>query len=261
MTTAGICMVKDEADIIAGTIAHMADEVDFLIVSDNASTDGTREILAELEDALPLTVLDDPEVGYYQSFKMSRLADRAADEGAVWIVPFDADELWYAADRISVVLANMPAGIVQADLFNHIATALDLPGEDPFRTMVWRQPDKGALPKVAFRYEPGVEIHQGNHGVTLPSDPTPVSGLEIRHFPMRSPEQMVRKARNGAAAYAATNLPEHQGSHWRQYGALLERLGEEAMHDVYREHWWHLSPTDAGLVHDPAPYLRWQSQS
>jgi glycosyltransferase involved in cell wall biosynthesis len=258
MTTAGICMCKDEADIIAGTLAHMADEVDFLIVSDNASTDGTREILAELEDTLPLTVLDDPETAYYQSFKMSRLAETAAKRGAEWIVPFDADELWIAPLRISRVLKMMPAGIVEADLYNHIATALDLPGEDPFATMVWRQRDKGALPKVAFRWEPGAVIHQGNHGVTLPSDPTPVSGLEIRHFPMRSPEQMVTKARNGAAAYAATDLPEHQGSHWRQYGALLERLGEQAMHDVFREHWWHISPTDAGLVHDPAPYRRWR---
>lgn len=259
MATAGVSMVKDEADIVAGTLLHMAEEVDFLLVADNGSTDGTREILAELADRLPLTVVDDPEVGYFQSFKMSRLAEQAACRGATWIVPFDADELWFAPQRISDLLADTDAGIVEAALFNHIATALDPSGPDPFRTMEWRQRSPGALPKVAFRWESGAEIHQGNHGVTIPSDPISAPGLEIRHFPMRSPEQLVRKARNGAAAYAATDLPEHQGSHWRQYGQLLKRFGEEAMHDVFREHWWHLSPTDAGLVHDPAPYLRWQS--
>lgn len=262
VTTFAISMVKDEADVIAGTLSHMADEVDHLLVADNASTDSTREILAELEDTLPLTVLDDPEVAYYQGFKMSALAAHAADLGATWIVPFDADEIWYCpTDRISTFLQNMPAGIVHADLYNHISTALDPDDPDPFRRMEWRIRDKAVLPKVAFRWEQGARIHQGNHGVDLLTSPTPVSGLGIRHFPMRSPEQLVRKSRNGAAAYAATNLPEHQGSHWRQYGALLERLGEQAMHDVFREHWWHLSPVDAGLVHDPAPYMRWQSPS
>lgn len=257
MVTFGISMVKDEADVVEGTLRHMAGEVDHLIVADNASTDGTRDILAALADELPLTVIDDPETAYYQSFKMSRLADRAAEAGAVWIVPFDADELWVAPDRIADFLAGVTAGIVEANLFNHIATSLDEPGTDPFRTMVWRQRNPGALPKVAFRWEPGAAVHQGNHGVDLPSNPDTAHGLEVRHFPMRSPQQMVSKARNGAAAYAATDLPEHQGSHWRQYGALLDRLGEQAMHDVFREHWWHLSPTDSGLVHDPAPYMRW----
>lgn len=258
MTIAGISMVKDEADVIDGTIRHMAGEVDHLIVADNNSTDGTRDILADLARELPLTVLNDPEVAYFQSYKMSRLAERAAEMGATWIVPFDADELWIAEHRIADVLADTDVQIAEATLYNHIATALDEPGADPFRTMVWRQRQPGALPKVAFRWEPGAVIHQGNHGVDLPGNPVRAQLLEVRHFPIRSPQQMVSKARNGAAAYAATNLPGHQGSHWRQYGALLDRLGEQAMHDVFREHWWHLSPTDSGLVRDPAPYRRWE---
>ena len=31
-------------------------------------------------------------------------------------------------------------------------------------------------------------------------------------------EQFVSKVRNGAAAYAATDLPPEAGAHWRQYG-------------------------------------------
>lgn len=271
MATAAVSMVKDEADVIAGTLLHLADEVDFLLVSDNGSTDGTREILAELADELPLTILDDPEVGYRQSEKMTALASQAAGAGADWIIPFDADELWvWRGRRIRDELASADQiDIFYAELFNHFPSGVDPQGVDPFRTIVWRQPTPGALPKVAIRWVDGCRIHQGNHGVDHPhgrlrenaqqrggNDPT--GGIEIRHFPYRSAEQFVRKARNGAAAYAATDLPAHVGAHWRSYGDILTRHGPEALADVFREHFWHLSPVDHGLIPDPAPYMRWR---
>jgi glycosyltransferase involved in cell wall biosynthesis len=260
VTTFGISMVKDEADVVAGTLQHLAGEVDHLLVADNGSTDGTREILAELEDQLPLTVLDDSDPAYYQSAKMSRLAERAAGMGAEWIVPFDADELWFSRQgRVREVLRSHPADVALVALVNHFSTAIDPDEQDPFRRMVWRQAEAAPLPKVAFRWEPGAVIHQGNHGVTLPDGTASWgSAIEIRHFPYRSVEQFLRKARNGAAAYRATELPESEGAHWRAYGDILDRLGEEGLADVYREHFWYLSPTDSGLILDPAPYLRWR---
>lgn len=261
MTTFGICRCKDEADVIAGTVQHIADEVDFVLVQDNNSGDGTREILAELEESLPLKVLDDSEVGYFQSRKMTELADTAFGMGATWIVPFDADELWMAPQRIRDVLADYPPKIrlATARVYDHRASAVDPEGVDPFRTMVWRTPDPLPLPKVAVRWTPGTVIHQGNHGADIP-DPhrAAESVLEVRHFPYRSAEQFVKKARNGAAAYAATDLPEHVGAHWRSYGTLLTRYGPEALEDVYRQWFWNLAPSEAGLILDPAPYLRWR---
>jgi glycosyltransferase involved in cell wall biosynthesis len=261
MTCFGVSMVKDEADVIAGTLAHMADEVDHLIVADNGSTDGTREILAELEDCLPLTVLDDPDPAYHQSEKMSALASAAADDGATWIVPFDADELWvWRGGRIRDELDGCRANVVLADVFDHRPTAIDPEDPDPFRSIIWREQKPLGLPKVAFRWEPGAVIHQGNHGVSLPSKIQTYAGLEVRHFPYRSAEQFVRKARNGAAAYRATDLPPHVGAHWRQYGDLLDRYGEDVLQEVFREHFWRLAPTEHGLTPDAAPYCRWQSQ-
>jgi glycosyltransferase involved in cell wall biosynthesis len=250
-------MVKDEADVIAGTLAHMADEVHHLIVADNGSTDGTREILAELATRLPLTVLDDPDVAYHQSHKMTFLARKAAEAGAEWIVPFDADELWIAPQRVYETVEASNANVVTARLFNHFPTAIDPDEKDPFESIVWRQREPGALPKVAFRWHPDAHIHQGNHGVDRP-DAVTVEGLEVRHFPYRSAEQFVRKARNGAAAYRATDLPETMGAHWRAYGDILDRYGEEALVDqVFRKWFWFFSPVDAGMVLDPAHYRRW----
>lgn len=252
-------MVKDEADIVEGTVRHMADEVDFLLVVDNASTDGTRDLLADLA-CDTITVQDDPDRAYFQSRKMSVLAEQAAFMGAEWIVPFDADELWvWPRDRISAELSGCRCDIVTADLFNHFATAVDPEKGGPFETIVWRQRKPVDLPKVAFRWRPGAVIHQGNHGVDLPGGAVTTSGPVIHHFPYRSAEQFIRKARNGAAAYRATDLPLSEGAHWRAYGDLLDRHGEDALADVFRTHFWFLSPVDSGMVVDPAPFLRWQT--
>lgn len=263
MSTWAVTTVKDEADVVEGTIRHMLDEVDGVVVCDNGSTDGTAKILDELcEEFFParMYVVRDDEVGYYQSRRMSRLAEMAATLfGATWIVPFDADELWVGLGaRVADDLAACDEAVMTAELFNYFPSALDPADPDPFRSIQWRQRPPAPLPKVAFRWEPGCVIHQGNHGVDRPSGGTVVPGLRVLHFPFRSVDQFVRKARNGAAAYAATDLPADVGAHWRGYGDLLERHGEEALHDVFRRYFWALSPADEGWLLDPAPYMRWR---
>lgn len=261
MTTWAVSTVKDEADVIEGTVRHMLDEVDGVIVADNGSHDGTRDILGALahEYRDRLIVLDDPEVAYYQSARMTRLAEMAAMRfGATWIVPFDADELWVSlGGHISDDLARCEADIVTAELLNYFPTAIDPEDGVPFTRIRWRLREAAPLPKVAFRWTSGSVIHQGNHGVERPCGSTTVPGLRVYHFPYRSAEQFVRKGVNGAAAYKATNLAEDVGAHWRGYGAIVERFGEDALRDVFREHFWALSPADKGWVLDPAPYMRW----
>ena len=263
-------MVKNEEDVIEGTLRHMAGEVDQLIVADNLSTDETRRILSRMVGELPLTVSYDPDPAHYQSRKMSDLAARYADPGD-WIVPFDADELWYSrVGRIREVLPVMdswPGGdhaVVQAKLIDHFGTAVDERDPDVFRSFVWRKVQLSGLPKVAFRYEPGAVIADGNHGVMLPSGTMPCSqqtayaSLEIRHFPYRSPAQFVRKGTNGAVALALTDLPQDTGMHWRGYGAIAEAHGVETLEQVYRDHFWFLVPWEHGMIRDPAPYRRWE---
>lgn len=267
MTVVGIAMVRDEADVIAGTLAHMAGEVHALYVADNRSIDGTRDLLAKAaaELPIPLTVLDDLDPAYYQADKMTALAARVAAElggDDLWIVSFDADELWYSPHgRIRDVLGEVHVNVVEAALFNHFRTSLDEPDEDPFRSMVWRTQHPAALGKVAFRWRPGARLHQGNHSVELPHDPMyglRSSVLELRHFPYRAADQFLSKARNGAEAYELTDLPADMGAHWRAYGEMLDRHGPDYVRGVYGEHFFHRSPVDVGLVRDPAPYRRWE---
>jgi hypothetical protein len=238
-----------------------------MLVADNLSVDGTRDILNRLarEYRPRLTVVDDPDPAYLQSQKMSVLADRAHVEGATWIVPLDADELIVQRlARVRDVLPGLPYPIAHVSLINHLRTSIDPPDPDPFRSMVWRQPQPQKLGKVAVRWSPGAQLHMGNHGVTLPTGE--VGGLqvlEIHHFPVRSAEHLIRKAQNGAAAYEAAakewpEMPADYGRHWKAWGALLKAGGPEALRTAYERWWCYDSPVDAGLVEAPAPYMRWQ---
>jgi len=60
------------------------------------------------------------------------------------------------------------------------------------------------------------------------------------------------KAINGAEAYAATDLPDDIGRHWREYGRIAAENGEEALHDVFRRWFWVADPGD-DLIYDPVP--------
>lgn len=243
MTTFAVSMVKDEIDVVATTVWRMRQQVDHVIVADNGSTDGTREVLGSLD----VEVIDDREVGYFQSEKMSALAERARQQGAEWVIPFDADEVWLSSGgRIAGYLADLPpeALICEAAVLDHVAT--DEPGLSP-----WRRGEALPLRKIACRAREGLVIAQGNHGVEFPDvrHPLRATGLAVHHFPYRSVEQMIRKARNGARAYAATDLPESVGAHWRGYG----KLTDEQIAEVFGRYFHSADPVADGLVHDPLP--------
>lgn len=260
MTTIAISMVKDEVDIVGHTIRRMLAQVDHVIVADNLSSDGTSQMLDQMQSDARLTVLEDRDPAYYQSRKMTALAHHAREMGATWVVPFDADEVWLARDgRVADLLAAQPDDVLvaQAALYDHRATALDHDEQDPTARIGWRRREPAPLPKVACRALPRLTIEQGNHGAAYEHTDHPltlVNALHVRHFPYRSPEQFVSKVRNGSAAYAASDLPDHTGAHWRQYGQILESSGEDAVKDIFREWFWSAHPTsDPELIFDPCP--------
>lgn len=267
MSVWGVTMVKDERDVIEQTLGHLhAQGLDGCIVLDNQSTDGTRAILDGLaEMAWPgwLKVIDDPEVGYWQSSKMTAAARMAGQLGATWVVPFDADELWYSTDGRGLAEAIMLHGDQvngqPAQLYDHRCTALDdgawdTDFDDPFTRMGWRHATPLPLPKVCVRVSALRSIHPGNHGADLAERSWGADGvLAVRHFPYRSPRQMLSKVRNGGEAYAATTLPPTTGQHWREMYAAYQQHGEAGVRKWFDDAFFFQFPAEAGLVYDPAP--------
>ena len=217
-------MFRDEIDIAEKAVRYMLDQVDGVIVADNLSMDGTDRVLKKMakEFSDRFWVIDDTEPGYYQSQKMTKLAHYAYNAfKAEWIVPFDADEMWFPPrdynGKLKDFLMESKHDAIGSDIYNYSPTEKDDPG-CPLDTMVWRN-DGQAGACVAFRYHETAIVGQGNHDVLVNNQrvPAPVA-IQIRHYPYRSADQFVTKMVHGAQAYNATNLPYSLGSHWRDYG-------------------------------------------
>lgn len=256
MSTCAVMLVKDEADIAAFTVEHLLTQVDHVYVADNMSTDGTWDILKELDEQHPeMTLQEDHVVGYWQSDKTTALAQRALEDGHQWVVPCDADEYWYAPDRrpISEWLKGVTPDvqIVTAVIFNHLPTVRDPALSDvpnPFSRIGYRQREHQALPKVACRLRPDLIIKAGNHDATTSGTGMRIDGLVIRHYSWRNEDQYVRKIRNGQEAYARTNMPEDTGRHWRMW----EGQPDEALVEHFFT-WFHSDTPDYDdtLIYDP----------
>lgn len=251
MTLVAVTMVRDEQDVIRHTLDHLlAEGVDRIVVADNLSTDDTRHILATYEIDHPerVVVLEDDEPGHYQDRKMTELARYAAKHcDATWVLPFDADEVWYSPHgTLAEFFASLPseAALIVGTGWDHIVTDDDDPTvTNPYRRITHRRIRPQKLPKVAFRWQPDAWIDHGNHNVFNVAG-TKERGLEYRHFQYRSFEQMCQKVRQGKEAMEAADLHPTYGAHWRELGALNDS-------DLFRK--WRRLCEEPGLTEDPAP--------
>ena len=215
-----VTMVKNEIDIIEQTLRHLVNQdVDEILVADNGSSDGTLERLRELSHELPLHVALDNEPRYFQAAKMTALSQAAGRAGAAWVLPFDADEFWFAQGKsVGQFLRSTDAGVITARLFNVFPKEAGT---------VWRlDPQAGDLPKVAFRPHRLARLSVGNHWITHPGRPE--SGLYIAHYPWRSPEQLRLKTSQGAQALTAKQRAEGIGWHWTAAADAADAWVEEA---------------------------------
>jgi len=88
-------LVKNEIDIIESNIrTHAKLGVDGFVIMDNNSTDGTRELLSQLQKEFNIIIVDEKET-YKQSKFMLKLAKIAKERlKANWVINNDADEFW-----------------------------------------------------------------------------------------------------------------------------------------------------------------------
>jgi hypothetical protein len=214
----GIAMVGNEADIIEAFVRENCRYLDHLMVADHNSLDGTREILAELvAEGLPITVERIEAIAYAQTAVTNRLLGTALEKFAPdWIFPLDADEVLDAASRAALEdeLAGIPGQHGCIAWITHVPTAFDDSGEQhPLRRIAHRYaypiPDPRENPPVwklvinASLFGPYTDryaIEKGSHRIVFrdTNEPSgqpvrPLVDVRLRHFPVRSYDQLATK--------------------------------------------------------------------
>lgn len=224
---AAVTTVLNEIDIIDYTLEHLLNEgVDRIYVVDGGSADGTLELLYSLDG--PVEVLERPQDGpFAQAEVMTSLAAMAGEDGADWIVPFDADEFWCDIP----ILLEQPDEVVKVfgRMYQYWSPILREPGWKP-------------LPKVAFRYQPGVKVAQGNHDVSITG--TTASGLTVREWQYRGPAHFIAKLKLNWQTMDRTLGPT-QAAHYLMY----EGWTDPQLRDEYER------LAARGTIFDPIPIL------
>ncbi len=241
MNTLAIAMIKNEADIVEAFVRHNLALLDLLVVIDNGSTDGTRDILTSLQrEGLPLVVFDDPIFGYYQSEKVTHVYRKVApvfNPELVWFL--DADEFIHAPSRaaLDAAFTVVPAGTAvllpwsthlpesEVDVARVLADPL---GAMPDR----RRREEPTYYKVVVRRDPRDDgrlvIEQGNHNVHFADGTRPpvraMEGVAVVHLPVRSVDQLSAKVINGWQAYLVKNRHAAVPTAGFQWQQLYERI-------------------------------------
>jgi glycosyltransferase involved in cell wall biosynthesis len=205
MNIVAIATARNEIDIVEAFVRHTLTFANRLVILDNGSSDGTLEVLHALaEEGLPVTVIEDPSLGHYQSRRMTGLMrEHAVDRyRADWVLPLDADEF------VAVVGDN--------PLVDE-ASPTDRPIALPWRSYVPNPSDDPALLNPAARIRNYVEdgrriikvmvpgklaalpdavlIH-GSHEFEVGGkccEPIDRDQAYLAHFPIRSPGQYLAK--------------------------------------------------------------------
>jgi hypothetical protein len=128
-------------------------------------------------------------------------------------------------------------------MWNQLPAEDDSNDPNPYVRLRTRTVEPLPQPKVAFRAHVWARLAPGNHTVRRPGRRTKILG--IRQVPLRTPEQIERKYRNGAAAADAAGLPDEFCSHWRD---LAAQPTEEMLARVFAQE------RANGTVVDPAPF-------
>ena len=297
MKLAAVAMVRNEADIIESFVRHNLQYLDRLVVVDHNSDDGTAEILLQLQrENLPLTVERETILAFNQAHRLTQDArNLAVAEKPDWIFCLDADEFIRAPSRAALesVLDGTPGDAVVIpwqtylpsekvhDPRNPLAQARERPRIDPIPEM------KVVLSRKLASGNDWLLAH-GNHGVSRADasgaqqllHTETLDGIALAHFPIRSPDQLVKKVTLGWFGHRLLLGREEaettqQGWHWRElfkrYAAghwpdRAEMRGLTIGTYIYKGDSVAGKTKPLNLVHDPLPlqplrYTSLKSQS
>lgn len=258
-----VMLVRDEWDILPVTIGHhLAMGADEVWVTDNGSTDGTAELLDRLASGDSRIRWRREDGPFDQAHLTTTLVHEAVADGADWVLPVDADELWWSTEgSLRPVLEETGAGGLRCEVVNfvqrhgvrrrHPAALLTMTRSAvPEGAPETARPllESGAIgwvqmrypPKLISRAAPGLYVHVGNHGVEgLPGQVVDTDRVVVLHAPLRARQELGQMAEHGRRSRAVNPDPEI-GWHSKRWA----RLEDDGLLDEE----WHRLSTRRGAI-------------
>ncbi|WP_158007901.1 glycosyltransferase family 2 protein [Methyloceanibacter marginalis] len=233
MDIRAISLIRNERDIWPYVLERALQLFDHIYVVDHQSTDGTEEITKFFANAYPKAISRFAlrQQGYYQNQVSNRLARRAFEDGADWVLFLDADEFYRVNDRAGLedALATHAETVVSFVWRNLLPSEFGSFCDFPIVQRYFTLNTPSTFSKVsisapwATRF-PTFQISMGNHGVAPWRGAQPIAGPpvgEILHVPVRSLERLAFKIDCGISAYEAkANKSPNEGHHWYTYGSF-----------------------------------------
>lgn len=209
-------LVCNEEDIIQQTIEHNINKgVTAFIITDNNSTDRTREIISKIPEVIK--IFDQPHTLQNHSNTMTKMARFAAKFKPDWILNIDADEFWDGLDALKKETSEV---IEVTRLYHHLTIKnSSIFNKEDFPYYI----DCGnAKPNPRIIHKPldWIVINHGNHGVTnFEGIIKTTNKLKIDHYWIRSLDQFVKKAER------SKKVIDYIGKDWQE------------RHDIHYSHW------------------------
>jgi len=291
-----LLVTQNESDLLRWNMQHhLASGVDHVAVADNASTDGTRDVVSEFGDAASYQTF--PSFHDRQTVRTAMLDALRAEHPVTWAGVADTDEFfWSPEGDMGSVLAEAPtdAVAVNFDMKLYLPTALDRPDEPVFTGREHRSASSDSplhssysVGKTFYRSS-WLEVVTDEHWMPeVPHDVVRADtlggrtepGTAVHHYMVQDEDQFVQKVTrliswaqepSGVLArrrWRATpprqrDLPRWTAPFKKEWWSVYQQGDEAAVRDYYRNVYTLSAPRVAEtieqgqLAHDPA-FARW----
>lgn len=228
-----VSMVKNESDIIELFLKINLRSADRIYLIDHCSDDGTLEIAKEMQRAYPqIELFSYPNKEFNQSQVITSAVRSIASKNILdFIIPLDGDE--FLCDNNSVNFKEMvsdslpdnQAGIIPWETYCPISLDYFSSRSPLYSCFKRRSKEPNQFYKVVLGNEYAKEcvVTEGNHSVLSSkySSEIKVLDFKLKHVPVRSSQQIVRKALMGSYSLALKHGRQlGEGYHWDEIAGI-----------------------------------------